>query len=343
MPDTYGIPREFSFPAVHHTSIRTAHTKEPLHLCQRALVLYVPHADPLNTSLLLDGQAIQAFARWTPTARGAIAERPSISIQVSRDRTQVSSEAGHSALTRFLSGEVRSVFQGDGRRVKTWTIEVLPGVEHVIVLERERWPGRLVWLSIDGKVLVEASAENLGCQTCADDWYCEFTFVGQKTLDFEVNEVSRFRNTLDSRSVVQVPVPTLHNCSINVQRSLRDPRRVFDIPSAILTVDGQPFAELPPKEQPFFEPSLAMASEVLKAQYDIDIPQKVNFDAGVKEVSPLQSAWHAAAAVGDTVTTPLAWALTGDTFGKLFAKNTCGSTGAPWTLESNRAAYCEVR
>eukprot|EP00928_Gymnodinium_smaydae_P055436 TRINITY_DN3898_c0_g2_i1.p1 TRINITY_DN3898_c0_g2~~TRINITY_DN3898_c0_g2_i1.p1 ORF type:complete len:507 (-),score=58.47 TRINITY_DN3898_c0_g2_i1:2102-3571(-) len=320
MPNVVGIPRPYFFPAVCICDIREARTKKPLQIDQKTLVLRVPSDDPMTASLTVEGDKpeVAALARWTPFASDAVTVSPSLQLNVSKYRTHISSSVGHSVLSHFLSGEVRNVSQEDRRLRKSWTIEVGPGILHTIEIKRDHWPSNVVTLKVDGKVMVRSSTENIGCSN--DAWHCDFQLVGERHLMFDMNEVTRFGNTLDSRNTVQVPLPFSHSCCVFVRRD----NLKFDIPSAILTIDGKEFTELPfTKNLPSEAPLVDISWEVFKLRYGLDIPHKVRFDASIQDVNPLQGTWHAAVAVGDAITAPLAKAVLGDTFTQFYAKGKC--------------------
>merc|ERR1719168_364459 len=115
---------------------------------------------------------------------------------------------------------------------------------------------KILTLSVDGSRLVESSAAGLGC---TGDWTCDFFFVGERRLDFEVNEVSRFGAILESRGIAPVPRQFKHQCTLTVPN--------LNVREAKLSVDGTAFVDLPLAHAKIDEPNLAMATTVLKAQY----------------------------------------------------------------------------
>jgi len=192
-------------------------------------------------------------------------EQEVVNIQVSKDRLNVKLDVPHTYFADFLKGEVFSVDTDISKKFKMkWTVQIGPKAQHTIILQKKSRLSKIMTLSIDGSRFVEASPASLGG---SGDWTCEFLFVGERCLNFELNEVSRLGAPLESRGVVRLPNQFQHKCVITCPG--------LNVRASTLTVDGVLFKDLPFRKEPRPEDNLAMASTVLLHQYGLNIPNKI--------------------------------------------------------------------
>lgn len=162
-------------------------------------------------------------------------------------------------------------------------------------------------LTVDGKPFVEARPADLGCED--GTWTCNFRFVGEPMVEFEVYEMDWSGATLDTLARVclsceaaaqlddekqrfkrsqnlkerkqhqheirrqQLPKQRVYNCSITVPGDR-------DLHSARLTIDGVDFGQLVLKREELLnEGHLTIDAQVLRQSYGITPPYHVNFDA----------------------------------------------------------------
>merc|ERR1712032_862728 len=198
LQDSYGR-RELACPAVDKKDIRVASSGMPLEVVERFLMLQVPRESPWDACLSVDGKdfVTHYFARPSPPGVSHESPAPQISLQVARDRSRVTADVGHSVLSHFFSGEARAVSQDSQRLCHTWVVQLGPLAEHTIVLEKKYTLGKIVSLVVDGEPFVEAAAEDIDCS--GHNWECKFRFVGERTLDFHVNETNKDGNVLESK------------------------------------------------------------------------------------------------------------------------------------------------
>mmetsp|Transcript_8560 Transcript_8560/g.19475 ORF Transcript_8560/g.19475 Transcript_8560/m.19475 type:complete len:463 (-) Transcript_8560:128-1516(-) len=279
IPDGNGGIKEVNYPAVKRDNIReSAGMKKGISVPQRNLVLQVPRQDPLHAVVLVDeGELItHFFARPTPPpskdARdGAKLVKPRILFKVSKDRQRAVTDVGHSVLTHFLSGEVRSVRQEATRWKKSWTIQVGPFAEHTIELERRYKLSKILTLTVDGDLLCEALPEDI--ESRADWWEAMFRLVGERYLDWEVHESDVHGNTLNTIDLVRQKQKYTHECCISFQEGDKD------LTAARFTVDDRDFMDLPEAKALFHEDKLDCEPEALQGSYGLTVPHKINEDA----------------------------------------------------------------
>lgn len=270
VPNSTGEVQEIRLPAVRAEDLRETENKSPLNLELNSLVLEVPRANPLAAALHVDGVGpVSQQLAWKSLTRDGLS--PAVALKVSQDRKRVTANVGHNELKRFLSGEVRA---GGGpahaqRHQRVWSIEVGPSAQHTIKLERKSLNSKNLTLSIDGSPFVEASAQDLGCDS--DAWECKFDLCGEKTLDFEVFETSRQGLPLDSKAHVKTVMKYRHACVVRLNAP-------GDIHSAALVVDDVPYHRIPPMRRMHAEGKLDMQHEALQILYNITAPHHVNQD-----------------------------------------------------------------
>lgn len=266
--DDHGGPKEICQPAVHKGDIREVITKRPLSLPERHLTLLVPHSDPLNATLTIDGKELMThyFARPSPhLAPGE--EEKKVVMDVAKDRSHVNANVGHSVLAHFMSGEVRSVKCDVHKAKHSWTVQLGPFAEHTILIEKKYSLGKIVTLIVDGEPFIESAGVDI--ESPGDHWECRFRFVGERQVDMNVFETNRDGVALDKQGLVVKKWKYTHDCHIVVQ----DER---DLRSATLAVDDVTFTELPLKQEPHAEENLSMDPVAMRLTYGIVTPYKVN-------------------------------------------------------------------
>lgn len=122
---------------------------------------------------------------------------------------------------------------------------------------------------VDDEVFVEGNAADIGCH--GSEWRCDFRFVGQKVLEFEVFKTNGDGVTLAETDHVVERYKYMHKCTVTV---LNDK----DLRTAEFFIDGQHFRELPVKKPQSFrqEDSLSISPSELLQSYGIAVPYKVD-------------------------------------------------------------------
>jgi len=278
MPDGKGGVKEVDYPAIAKENIREAHgQKRPLVLPNRSLNLCVPQSDPLHATLAGDDGELLThhFARYSPAPKQSLndstfvrsVERPSIKFSVSKDRQQVTTEVGHTILNQFLTGQVFGLTNEVSSALKKeWTIRLGPFAEHKIRIEKKHKSSKLISLSVDGDLLAESTAEDL--ESPEGHWACQFRFVGERSLDWEVHESDENGRTLDSTGLVHQPMKFGVSCMVYFEESLRD------LSEARLYIDGNDFTELLEPPENINELGLCLRPEALEGSYSLRVPYK---------------------------------------------------------------------
>merc|ERR1712014_315787 len=163
---------------------------------------------------------------------------PSFTLSDDRKRPVISASVGHGALAHFLSGEVRQVSSDLQRHHRSWTIQIGPYAEHTVKVTRHPWPSKVVTLTVDDEVLVDASAEDIGCSNST--WECKFHFAGEKVMNFDIFESNLDGVLLETRGQVTKREKKLYECIV----LLKDDA---DFSKADFIIDDVYFQDLPPK------------------------------------------------------------------------------------------------
>jgi hypothetical protein len=179
-----------------------------------------------------------------------------------------------------LSGEVRNVDSDVQRHHRSWTIQIGPFAEHIVKISRHAWPSKVVTLTIDDDVLVDASAEDIGCATSA--WECKFRFVGEKVMDFDVYESNLDGVALATRGQVTKREKYSHECSVLLKDDM-------DLSKAEFVIDDVYFQDLPPKATRYEESNVSMELNSFLGTYGSIVPQKVNRTAAIGFIGGLKA------------------------------------------------------
>jgi len=153
----------------------------------------------------------------------------------------------------------------------SWTFQLGPFAEHTVKIVKNYTLGKIITLMVDGDVFVESTAAEIGCQGTA--WTCNFSFVGERVLDFEVYKTNTDGAPLDETAHVEERRKYKHECSVVIPNER-------DLSSAQFFINGVAFRDLDLKPQSeYHEPVLSMAPRVLQQSYGIAVPYKVDHAA----------------------------------------------------------------
>jgi len=270
--DANGCLRFVEYPAVHKADLRVASSGSPLMVPESTLMLHVPKQNPLHTVLSVDGELItHHFGRPSPSLAIPVAEKPKLKLQVSRDRKTVTTNVGHNVLSHFTSGEVRSIKSDIQRLSHSWTFQLGPFAEHTVKIVKNHTLGKIITLMVDNDVFVECTASDIACP--GNEWQCEFSFVGERILDFEVFKTNKDGFALDETDHVVERRKYLHKCLVRVPND-------WDFSSAQFFIDGFDFKDMVITTQSQLqETTLSMDPMVLHQSYGISVPYKVDYMA----------------------------------------------------------------
>jgi len=191
-------------------------------------------------------------------------------LKVSKDRSAVSVSAGHGVLEHFVSGEVQAKNSEVERLRHSWTIQVGPFAEHTIEIAKRYTLGKIVTLLVDGEVLVEASAADIGC--VGGLWQCKFRLIGERVLDFELYKTNADGGVLNETGHVKERRRYVQECHVTIPNDR-------DFSAARLFIDTVPFTELPMEAQRYEEPDLTTTPLALLHTYGIATPYMVDRNA----------------------------------------------------------------
>eukprot|EP00408_Alexandrium_pacificum_P017999 CAMPEP_0171198198 /NCGR_PEP_ID=MMETSP0790-20130122/22807_1 /TAXON_ID=2925 /ORGANISM="Alexandrium catenella, Strain OF101" /LENGTH=516 /DNA_ID=CAMNT_0011663471 /DNA_START=125 /DNA_END=1672 /DNA_ORIENTATION=- len=321
LPDGQGSAKQIALPSVEKVDIREARTKQPLDIPYRTVVLAVPKSDPVQeTTLTLTDEVLSEtithyFARPTPAPRPEMESLPGpsgVTFALSQDRKSMTSQVSHSVLSSYMSQEPRSVEATAHSKAKmSWRFRIGPYAEHTVLIEKKLvghtaqstqimssalggmkqvtdlaemgllQQSKTVCLSVDGKALVEAAAEDFDAdcpEAASAAWSCKFRFIGERSAKFLVYETNGSGMTLDTTDLVE----GLREDQIKISKvctvCIPD---LTDLSTAALCIDGAGFNTMRPHEPPAAEPPLAGDPQVLEMQYNIKAPYKI------RDVAPL--------------------------------------------------------
>jgi hypothetical protein len=283
--DANGRIIEVTYPAVHKVNLREAASKKPLAVPENSLRLDVPKSDPLKAVLSLangDHDVTHHFGRSSPAVTAA-EQNSQLSLKVSKDRSEVTANAGHQVLSHFASGEVQAKTCEVAKLKHSWTVQLGPFAEHTIEISKRHTLGKVVTLSVDGDILVESAGADIGCtevpqdpllanRTKGNEWQCKFRLAGERVLDFEVFKTNADGAALEETGHVQEKRKYVHECTVNIPND-------WDFSTARLLIDGTPFVELPTEPEKCVEDHLTMTPMTLMQSYGISTPFMVDKNA----------------------------------------------------------------
>jgi len=235
-------------------------------------MLDVPQHEPLRASLrVATGEHVtHHFGR--PSPPGACMKQE-LALKVSKDRNKVTASVGHSVLDHFVNGEVQAVSCEMERLKHSWTVQVGPFATHTVQIMKKHTLGKIVTLLVDGEVLVESNAADIGHIGCpGQEWQCKFRFVGERVVNFEVYKTNAEGASLDETDHVKERRKYVQECCVVLAND-------WDFTTAKLFIGGRPFTELPPKPPHYEEPNLTIDPLAMQHSYGITIPYKVDKNA----------------------------------------------------------------
>lgn len=262
---------EVTYPAVHKGKLREAISQKPLAVPENSVMLEVPKDNPLSAVLsLANGEPVMHhFGKPSPWLTAAH-EKQDIALKVSKDRTAVVASAGHQVLEHFVSGEVQAKNSEVERLRHSWTIQVGPFAEHIIEITKRYTLGKIITLLVDGEVLAESSAADMGC--VGGLWQCKFRLIGERVLDFEVYKTNTDGGILNETGHVKERRRYIQECHVTIPNDR-------DFTTARLFIDTVPFTELPMPAQRYEEPNLTTTPLALLHTYGIATPYMVDQNA----------------------------------------------------------------
>lgn len=265
----YGEVREVKHPAVDRRNLREALTRKPLEIPEDMLKLVVPKQDPSQAILsLASGKRItHHFGRPSPPL---FAQTQELCLQVNKNRSVVAANVGHSTLASFMSGEVVSIRSDVDRLHRKWSFQLGPFAEHTVEITKNHTLGKVITLLVDGKVLVESTPGDIGCDGC--EWQCTFNLVGEHLTNFEIFKTNKDGSPLDATDHIKDKRRYVHECKVVLPND-------WDFSSSKLLVDGVYFSELPVRVPAREEQALAMDPTALQHTYGITIPYKIDHSA----------------------------------------------------------------
>jgi len=271
-----GMSSPMQFPAVARQDIREISTGAPPSVPEACLHLHVPHQDPLHASLSMDGgeQITHCFGRPSPPPRAKGEEAAKVHFKVNQDRTIVSADVGHSVIRHFMDGEVRAVKQEFARKMHKWQFQLGPFAEHTVEVVKKFTLGSIITLLVDGEVLVEATSADLGLKS--GEWKCDFRFVGDRLMDFEVHKTNKEGTVLAQTGHIEQRHRYSHKCSVVIPNDWDFSTGICRADTAQLFIDGQAFCELPVVMPKHEEPNLKLDARALFQMYNITTPYVVD-------------------------------------------------------------------
>jgi len=168
-----------------------------------------------------------------------------------------------------VSGEVQAKTSEVERLRHSWTVQVGPFAQHTIEVTKRHTLGKIVTLLVDGEVLVESTAADIGC--VGNEWQCKFRVIGERVLDFEVHKTNIEGGVLDETGHVKERRRYVHECFVTIPND-------WDFSTARFLIDNIPFTSLPMEAQRYEEPdqryeeTLTTSPLALNHSYGISTP-----------------------------------------------------------------------
>lgn len=274
VPDAKGKVQAMEFPAIKASDIRLTGSNAPLIIPEATLVLNVPAADPLMAMLSAGGTGepfTANFARPSP----ADGKRETVEFVVSKKRESVSANVGFNAFSALHSHKAFSVPCDNATNQKrAWTVRFGPNpkASHTIQIERKHRVGadsRVITLTVDEEVLVDAAADDMKIEEAAGKWVCNFRFIAEKVFDFQVHECNVDGEAFEQTVIIPQVHKSTHLCTV----SIPDERNFH---TAQFFVDGLEFHSMDPYTAPHEEEPLSMPLHAFEQDFDIHVPTAMN-------------------------------------------------------------------
>jgi hypothetical protein len=258
---------EHEVPIVKRQDLREAATKAPAMVAEKALQLHVPVDHPLDATLMVDNEDItHFFGRQTGYGKDKLGKRPvQLNFRVDKERRNVTADVGLAQVQDYLGDEASLISFEPHHLSTSWTVSFGEFAEHVIKLEKRYKSSKIVTLSVDGDVLVEATAEDLHC---ASGWECTFRLVGKKTVNFEVYETDADGVSLDSKATVSKSTPFVKTLRVRIPDET-------NFNTAELTVNDATF-DCVTERRRYQAERFEMRIETFFMTFKIPVPSKVN-------------------------------------------------------------------
>lgn len=243
-----------------------------------------------------------------------------VHMELTRDRASVTADVSHSTLCRYMSTAPCALGCEAGRTRTEWKLMLGPYAEHTVRVEKRvagaaaqlleagastagaaggllggvtqqvtglaeagvLQKSRIVAVSVDGVLLVEAMAEDFDADWETDAspstrggaaWACRFRFVGERSIPFKVFETDEAGVALDTTGLAEGlrkdQVRICKVCTVCVHD-------LADLSTAALDVDGTSFSDMQQYSAPAEEEEpIACDAQALKLQYGILPPFRV--------------------------------------------------------------------
>jgi hypothetical protein len=265
-PDGFGGLRKIAYPSIERDNLREASTQRPLEVPHNSMTLCVLEKDPMTATLSLENGTLVThnFGRLSPAPNG---DKRQLNFVVARDRSSVKANIGHAELAHFCSGQVRTVKNDVQRFSRAWTFQLGPFAKHTIYISKNYTAGSVITLSVDGEVFVEATALEIGCK--GGEWHCDFTFFGERALNFQVFETNKDGQPTEETGTVTEKRKYAHKCSVVIPNTM-------DFRTAQLTIDGRYFHEHEVAQPKHEEPYVEMHPHAMQSTYGVVVPYKVD-------------------------------------------------------------------
>merc|ERR1712032_1028034 len=121
----------------------------------------------------------------------------------------------------------------------------------------------ILTLMVDGTDMIECAGEDLKCDK--DQWKCDFKFIGQKCINWEMNRVNAYEKPLPQRVVVPKKEKVKYECCVKFDE------RTKDLSNAKLFLDDAEYKEHPEYEKPYHS-TLDMRTDEFNRQYGVRAP-----------------------------------------------------------------------
>lgn len=258
------------FPLVSAVQIRDPYSKRAAQEPRLDMLLTVHKENPLFPTLSIAGRDFTCFfCRPSPPPGNT---QTCIDLYVNMDRTQVTSNVGHSVLKQFLDNKKTCIDCELSRLHARWKFQFGPFCQHEVVLETKTAKTKECVISIDGVVAVAGKPEDLG----EDEFFVDIALQGKNSLRFEVHEDDGNGNPKKETTKVVRQFP--YNFTVNV--SVRD---YHDLQTAELSIDDQNFNVLPTYKPYAHEAPMCVGVDTIEhvhAEHNIRVPHSVHSKSG---------------------------------------------------------------
>eukprot|EP00746_Dinoflagellata_sp_MGD_P074127 gnl/MRDRNA2_/MRDRNA2_29984_c0_seq1.p1 gnl/MRDRNA2_/MRDRNA2_29984_c0~~gnl/MRDRNA2_/MRDRNA2_29984_c0_seq1.p1 ORF type:complete len:499 (+),score=100.30 gnl/MRDRNA2_/MRDRNA2_29984_c0_seq1:47-1543(+) len=263
-----GECRPVHYPLVPAVQIRDPYSKRLVQEPRLDIVMTVGKENPLFPSMNIAGRDFTCFICRPSPPPGKT--QTCIDLKVNRDRTEVTSDVGHSILKQFLDNKKTAIDNEANKLLVKWKFQFGPFCVHEIMLETKTAKTKECSVSVDGVVAVAGKPEDFG----ESEWTVDIALQGKNTVRWEVYEDDG--NGIPKGATKKIEHQFPYTFTVNIR--IEDYQ---DLRTAELYIDDEDFKELPSyKTYVGVESPMAVSVDTIEHVHNLRVPHAVQSTKG---------------------------------------------------------------